>query len=58
MKKHFLSFGFLFTSLISFAQDNNSRAYNTGYQIGRVLGVVLVAGLFIWGISRLVKKLK
>jgi hypothetical protein len=58
MKKYFLSFVFLFISINSFAQDNNSKAYNTGYQIGRLLGVAIVAGLFIWGISRLVKKMK
>jgi hypothetical protein len=58
MKKYFLPFVFLFISIISFAQDSNRRASIIGSEIGKVVGVVLVAGLFIWGISRLVKKMK
>jgi hypothetical protein len=55
-KKQLLSFIFIFITVISFAQDKDSPAYRTGYALGRIVGVVLIAGFVIWGISKLFRK--
>lgn len=56
MKKYSLQFFLLLTSVVSFAQEGHSKAYNTGYAIGKIFGYVLIAALLIWGIRKLLKK--
>ncbi len=56
MQKYLFAISLLFSSIISFAQDDKSPAYKTGYAIGRVVGFVLIAALLIWGIRKLFKK--
>jgi uncharacterized membrane protein len=56
VKKLFTNLIFSFVSASIFAQEDQSPAYKTGYAIGQVVGYALVAGLIIWGISKLFKK--
>ncbi len=58
MKKVIISASSLFLTVILAAQENHSRAYNTGYAIGRVVGMLAIAGLLIWAGYRLVRKKK
>ena len=56
MKKYLLQIVFLFISTISFAQDRNTRAYNTGYAFGKILFWIILGGVFIWFIIKNLRK--
>ena len=56
MKKYLFLFFVLLFSLTLVAQDRNSAAYDTGYAVGKIVGLVLIAGFVIWGIFRWGKK--
>jgi len=57
-KKYFLFLASMLLSLIAFAQDEHSSAYNRGYLFGKGLAMLLVTCLVIWGIWRLTRKKK
>lgn len=58
MKKCFLLICLSFFSLVIWAQDKESSAYKTGYAIGKITGMVLIAGFVIWIIRRSTRKKK
>jgi hypothetical protein len=58
MKKVSLQVLLLLAFIAAFAQDNESHAEKVGYNIGQILGYMLIPAILIGGIAYLVRRQK
>lgn len=56
MKKCFVLFLSLLITVAVYAQSENDSAYNAGRIAGKIVGIAVFVGFFVWGVVQLINK--
>jgi hypothetical protein len=56
MKKWLIVFFGILSSFLAIAQERTSDAYDSSISMGKIVGIVAIAGFVIWGVARYFRK--